>query len=111
MNYKALGDKIRKQRQRMNLTQEKLAEKIDISESFMGHIERGDRKLSIDTLVKIAQELDISIDYLLLDTIKLEPGAYLNEIVTTLGQKNKKQVKALLSVVKLLAENLDKWAD
>ncbi len=111
MDYKALGDKIRKQRQRMNLTQEKLAEKIDISESFMGHIERGDRKLSLDTLVKIAQELDISIDYLLLDTIKLEPDTYLNEIVTALGQKNKKQVKALLSIVKLLAENLDKWAD
>lgn len=111
MDYKALGDKIRRQRQQKNLTQEKLAEKVDISESFMGHIERGDRKLSIDTLVKIAQELDISIDYLLLDTIKMEPDVYLNEIVSTLGKKNKKQVKALLNVVKLLAENLDKWAD
>ncbi len=111
MDYKGLGERIRKQRLKLKLTQEKLAEKVEISESFMGHIERGDRKLSLETLVKLAQELNVSIDYLLLDIVKLEPDAYLNEIVSTLGKKDKKQVKALLNVVKLLAENLDKWVD
>ena len=43
MNYKDLGRRIRMLRQKQQLTQEKLAEEIDMSSSFLGHIERGTR--------------------------------------------------------------------
>lgn len=41
IDYKELGKRIRAERQKQELTQEKLAEMANISDSFMGHIERG----------------------------------------------------------------------
>lgn len=65
MDYTALGIRIRDQRKRLGLTQAKMAERLGISCSFMGHIERGTRKMSLDTLVKVANLNGVSVDALL----------------------------------------------
>lgn len=65
MLYEEIGSKIREERKRQKLTQEKLAEMAGISLSFLGHIERGTRKLSVDTLVKICDALQCSADDIL----------------------------------------------
>ncbi|MBQ2433145.1 MAG: helix-turn-helix transcriptional regulator, partial [Clostridia bacterium] len=57
MNYNALGKRIREQRRALGLTQEQLAEKVGVSLSFIGHIERGSRKASLDTLVAICNAM------------------------------------------------------
>lgn len=69
MDYRALGKRVRSQRKLMGLTQEDLSEKVGISCSFMGHIERGTRKLSVDTLVKLSEALNLSCDALLQDSL------------------------------------------
>ena len=68
INYVSLGEKIKSTRKERGYTQEKLAEICDISTGFLGHIERGTRKLSLDTLFCIATVLNVSIDYLLIDS-------------------------------------------
>ena len=65
MDYKLIGNRIRRRRKYMKYTQEQLAGKIDISVSFLGHIERGTRKMSVDTLSKVAEALECSTDFLL----------------------------------------------
>lgn len=65
MNYIELGNKIRAARIRLNLTQEQLAELIDVSTSFIGHIERGTRVLSVDTLERLCRTLHITPNMLL----------------------------------------------
>ena len=65
MDYLLLGKQIRRRRQALGWTQEQLAEAIGVSTSFIGHIERGSRKASIDTLVELANALEVSADYLL----------------------------------------------
>ena len=65
MNYKDLGRRIRTLRQKQHLTQEQLAEKIDMSASFLGHIERGSRVASLETLVKLCNVLDTNPGFLL----------------------------------------------
>ena len=67
--YEALGKRIRAQRKQMKMTQEELAEKAEISNSFLGHIERGTRKASLDTLVKICNALKASPNLLLRDSL------------------------------------------
>lgn len=67
--YEALGRRIRAQRKQMKMTQEELAEKAEISNSFLGHIERGTRKASLDTLVKICNALKASPNLLLQDSL------------------------------------------
>lgn len=47
------------------MTQGELAEKSEISLSFLGHIERGTRILSVETLIHICDSLNCSADHLL----------------------------------------------
>ena len=70
MLYKGLGKRIRQQRTLAKMTQEKLAEAAGISLSFLGHIERGTRKASLDTLVKICNALKVSPRLLLQDSLE-----------------------------------------
>ena len=69
MDYKRLGKRIREERQRLNLTQAQLAEDIDISDTYMGAIERGERSLTLDTLVKLVNRLGVTVDYMLSDSV------------------------------------------
>lgn len=63
--YRAIGERIRARRRHMGLTQQQLALQLGISLSFLGHIERGTRVLSVDTLVRFTQVFDCSADELL----------------------------------------------
>lgn len=65
MDYIGMGCRICAMRKQRGLSQEKLAELIDRSCSFTGHIERGTRKPSLETLVEIAVALSCSADDLL----------------------------------------------
>ena len=69
MNYKKLGERIRQERRRLNLTQAQLAEDIDISDTYMGAIERGERSLTLDTLVRLVNRLGVTVDYMLSDSV------------------------------------------
>ena len=70
MDYKDLGARVRKQRQLLDWTQERLAREIGVSTSFIGHVERGSRKASLETLVALANSMQISTDYLLSGSLK-----------------------------------------
>ena len=69
MDYKRLGNRIREERRRLNLTQAQLAEDIDISDTYMGAIERGERSLTLDTLERLVNRLGVTVDYLLAEAI------------------------------------------
>ena len=69
MDYKRLGKRIREERVRLNLTQAQLAVAIDISDTYMGAIERGERSLTLDTLVRLVNGLGVTVDYMLSDSV------------------------------------------
>ena len=69
MDYKRLGERIREERRKLGLTQAQLAEAIDISETYLGSIERGERSLTLDTLVRLVNRLGVTVDYLLADSV------------------------------------------
>ena len=72
INYTEIGMRIRRQREYAGMTQEQLGEACDLSTSFIGHIERGSRKLSVESLYKLASVLGVSVDYLLFDRMLKE---------------------------------------
>lgn len=69
MDYKKLGARIREERLRLNLTQAQLAEAVDISDTYMGAIERGERSLTLDTLVRLVNRLGVTVDYMLAESV------------------------------------------
>ena len=69
MDYKRLGKRIREERHRLHLTQAELAESVDISDTYMGAIERGERSLTLDTLVRLVNRLGVTVDYMLSESV------------------------------------------
>lgn len=65
MDYALLGKRVRIRRNVLELTQEELAARIGVCTSFIGHIERGSRKLSVETLYDLCKALETSADFLL----------------------------------------------
>ena len=55
--YFLVGKRVRQLRLQRKLTQEQLAERAGISTSFLGHIERGSRKLSLETFCRLIRAL------------------------------------------------------
>ena len=66
LDTKACGGRIRELRRRFNITQEKLAEDLYVSESHIRKTEKGQRSASIDLYMEIARYFHVSLDYLLL---------------------------------------------
>ena len=65
MLHQQIGKRIRDCRKLRRMTQAALAEEAGISLSFLGHIERGTRKLSVETLYALCKALDCSADQLM----------------------------------------------
>ncbi len=94
-----LGAKIKRERQSRGITQEALAEKVDISLNFMSLIENG-RNMSVETLVKIAQALGVSVDYLLSDTVDLKHDLIIEQINTNLSDLTDDEKLYFLNMIK-----------
>ena len=62
---KEIGQRICTRRKELNYTQEKLAEMMDVSVQMISNLERGNKAIRIDNLVKLCHILDVSTDYVL----------------------------------------------
>lgn len=87
MDYCMLGKRIKEERLRLNLTQERLSEDIGISTAYLGQIERGERSLTLDKLVKLANRLGVTVDYLLSDSVSISPDNQTDRILQLLQDK------------------------
>ena len=68
MDICEIGYRIKLIRKSQDITQEKLAESINVSSHYIYEIEKGLKKMSLETLISIAQTLNISTDYILFGT-------------------------------------------
>jgi transcriptional regulator with XRE-family HTH domain len=68
------GDRIREIREAKRLTQDQLAEKTGISKGFLSDVENGKRNVSSEYLLRIANALNASVDYLLRGTTESPAG-------------------------------------
>jgi transcriptional regulator with XRE-family HTH domain len=59
--YQILGKAIHDRRVRVGLSQEKLAEKADLTRNYIGQIERAEKRIHLETLAKIAKALGVRV--------------------------------------------------
>lgn len=102
MDYSLLGKRIREERLRLNLTQEKLAEDVNISTAYLGQIERGERSVTLEKLIPLANRLGVTIDFLLNDYVIPNSDANLNLLTQLLQDKTDTEKEMAVNVVKLL---------
>ena len=72
-------------RKKKGLTQEQLAEKLNISTSNLGKLERGLQGMSIDLLIEIGIFFGVSTDYILLGC-EIQPNAAKAELDSVIAQ-------------------------
>lgn len=106
MQREFLGKRIKEARKLAKLTQEKLAEKINISTVYLGEIERGNKMPSIPVFIAIAEALDVSCDYLLRDSAYTGAVFVNNEITEKLNSLSPKQRKAVLEIINAYIKSL-----
>ena len=60
-----IGNRISKRRKQLNLTQEVLAEKMNVSVQMISNLERENKSIKIENLLKLCEILNVSTDYIL----------------------------------------------
>lgn len=76
LDYKSIGNRIRTERISKRITQEELAIIIDVTPAHISHIECGSGKVSLQSLVSIANALSVTTDQLLYDNTSVSVTAY-----------------------------------
>ena len=99
MNLNGLGRRIKRERLKRGITQEQLAETVDISVNFMSLIENG-RNMSVETLANIAVALGVTVDYLLSDTVNVGTDVISEQIVHNLATLNEDEKLYFLNMIK-----------
>jgi len=99
INYALLGKRIRNIRQRKGMSQMLLAERIERSTAYISYIENGNKHCSLDTLVLIANELNVSTDDLLVDSLENTIKVYNHKFASVITDCNEYETQILLDIV------------
>ena len=95
-NAKEIGLRIRRQREALGYSRERLAELSEISNSFLSDIERGDRGFSVALLGRLARVLGLSADYILFGTEQVTDVSAITDMLSGLDGKYLPELKELL---------------
>ena len=105
LDYKIIGDRIRKARIDNNLTQENLAEKLDVSVAFISRIECGTTHVNLTRLSEICAILNID-EGLILNGVSTDSKNYLSDEFNELMKSCPKETQKLIyDVAKLIIKN------
>lgn len=108
IDYNSVGKRIKEARINRNMTQETLADLIEVNSSFISNIERGKTKMSTETLANIAKNLHMSIDYLLFGDMSLDADQHMNivlsEVKDILKDKDRDEINVFLKFCNIFAE-------
>ncbi len=107
MDYISLGKRIREERIKFHLTQEKLAEDINLSPAYVGQIERGERSVTLDKLVKISNRLGVTVDYLLAYSVPLHDDTSYQVFAQLMDGRSEKEKALAINIIKLMFGYLD----
>lgn len=106
IKYKQLGKRIKKKRLELGITQDKFSEKVNLSTPHISHIENGNTKLSLLTLVKIANTLGVSLDTLLCDSIINSKDVFNNELTKEVADCSQQEIQFISQTIQVLKSTL-----
>lgn len=108
LNYYEIGQRIRKYRKAHNLSQEQLAENVNISITHLSHIETGNTKMSLSVFVAIADALSVQTDELLRDNLDNKESTQ-KEVLNILDSCTTQEAYILKDILKTTKPILSKY--
>lgn len=106
LDYNAIGIRIRRLRKSLGITQQTLAEMSEQEPSNISHIERGATKLSLPTIVNIANALGVTVDALLCDSITESRASYEKIANDILADCSHYELKVITETMLSLKDNM-----
>ncbi len=100
LDYIAIGKRIRTARKDLKLTQENVSEQVNLSVPHLSHIECGRTKVSLPSLIHIANVLQTTVDALLYDNIEATRDAYDKDFKDLLSDCSPKEREVILTAAK-----------
>ncbi|HZK44062.1 MAG TPA: helix-turn-helix transcriptional regulator [Syntrophomonadaceae bacterium] len=97
-NRRAIGQRLRKERRMLGLSRLELAELVELSDYYIGQLERGERQMSLNVLVNISSCLHVTLDYLVLGKNPCNQ-AYIQERSATYNTKEDDKDKELKKII------------
>ena len=104
INYSLIGNRIKTARKAKGLSQSELSELIDKSVGYMSYIETGSKKPSLETLIQIANALDVTIDELLSDNLAAASPVSNTQINQLLSDCSAFEKRVILLSIKSIKE-------
>ena len=108
LNYKDIGIRIKEERARQKMTQERLAELANLSMTHMSHIETGNTKLSLPALHKVAWALGVSMDALVCDSIAQAKEIFQSELLQYTQDCDETELRIVTDTIMALKDSLRK---
>lgn len=108
MNEIMIGRRIREERLRLSLTQETLAEDVELTTAYIGQVERGERNLTLENLIKVANRLGVTVDYLLSDSVNADKDTTVIQLSQLLNGRTLNEKELAFSLIKTLFDHLDR---
>lgn len=106
IDNKAIGERIKAEREKLGMTRDEFSESVDISNIFLSQIERGERQMSLNTLIKISCKLNLSLDYIIFGDDSISVNKEL--IIKKINETSKRELKVIDDVLKAILPNLKK---
>ena len=98
LDYKSIGKRIKTARVQMDITQEKLAEMVNLSTSHLSNIETGTTRVSLPTIVNLANSLHVSVDYILADNVVQSKAVFENELQSVLKDCDEYEIRIIADI-------------
>lgn len=110
IDYKAVGKRIKSARIQADLTQESLADQIRISATHLSNIETGNTRVSLTTIVKLANALSVTVDEFLCDSLLHANIQFEKDIANILADCDSHEVRIIKDILEATKATLRKDA-
>ena len=102
LDYTIIGERLKKARLAKKLTQEQLAEKLDVSVAFLSRAERGDVKINLSRISQLCDLLDISISNVLTGTVSNSKDYLTEDFSNLLKSCPPEKLKLIYDIAKVI---------
>lgn len=102
LDYSIIGERLKKARLAKNLTQEQLAEKLDVSVAFLSRAERGNVKINLSRINQICDILNISISDILTGTASNSKDYLTDDFSNLLKNCPPDKIKLIYDIAKVI---------
>lgn len=105
IDYKLIGSRIQKKRKELNLTQEQLSEKVNITSFYLSKVENGKAAATLETFAAIAHHLGMDLAMLLTGTSTLEKQYHIDKLNSICSKATNKQLDLIIKLAKAVLED------